>query len=126
LSIDLHLFRSGNAQQVQSVGDDGANGICQLEPGLQNVLRLALDAVGIVETVETAGYRAMLYFNRRQAALHMDISALKEYEFWLAAYTDRMAFPYRIDMWQYTNTGRVPGIVGDVDINVYFPKTPDT
>jgi len=79
-----------------------------------------------LETVETAGYRAMLYFNRRQAALHMDISALKEYEFWLAAYTDRMAFPYRIDMWQYTNTGRVPGIVGDVDINVYFPKTPDT
>ena len=78
-----------------------------------------------LETVETAGYRAMLYFNRRQAKLHMDISALKEYEFWLAAYTDRMEFPYRIDMWQYTNTGRVPGIVGDVDINVYFPKNPD-
>jgi GH25 family lysozyme M1 (1,4-beta-N-acetylmuramidase) len=78
-----------------------------------------------LETVETAGYRAMLYFNRRQAKLHMDISALKEYEFWLAAYTDRMEFPYRIDMWQYTNSGRVPGIVGDVDINVYFPKNPD-
>ncbi len=76
-----------------------------------------------LETIDAAGYRPMLYFNRRQARLHMDISALKEYEFWLAAYTDRMDFPYRIDMWQYTNTGRVPGIVGDVDINVYFPRT---
>lgn len=74
-----------------------------------------------LETVDAAGYRAMVYFNRRQAKYHMDISALKDYEFWLAAYTDRMDFPYKIHMWQYTNTGRVPGIIGDVDINVYFP-----
>lgn len=78
-----------------------------------------------LETVHGAGYRAMLYFNRRQAQYHMDISFLKDYEFWLAAYTDRMEFPYKINMWQYTNTGRVPGIEGDVDINVYFPISPD-
>ena len=48
----------------------------------------------------------------------MDISALKEYDFWLAAYTQRMEYEYKIDMWQYTNTGRVPGIQGDVDINL--------
>lgn len=78
-----------------------------------------------LETIHGAGYRSMLYFNRRQAQYHMDISALKEYEFWLAAYTDRMEFPYKINMWQYTNTGRVPGIEGDVDINVYFPISPD-
>lgn len=78
-----------------------------------------------LETIHGAGYRSMLYFNRRQAQYHMDISALKDYEFWLAAYTDRMDFPYKINMWQYTNTGRVPGIEGDVDINVYFPISPD-
>ncbi len=75
------------------------------------------------ETVKAAGYWPMVYFNRRQAQLHMDISALKEYDFWLAAYTDRMEFPYKIKMWQYTNTGRVPGVQGDVDINVFFPET---
>ncbi len=74
------------------------------------------------ETIESAGYWPMIYFNRRQAKYHMDISALKEYDFWLAAYTDRMEFPYKIKMWQYTNTGRVPGIDGDVDINVFFPE----
>ena len=78
-----------------------------------------------LETIQFSGYRAMLYFNRRQAQYHMDLSYLKDYEFWLAAYTDRMEFPYEIRMWQYTSSGRVPGIEGDVDINVYFPVTPD-
>ncbi len=76
-----------------------------------------------LETVENAGYDAMLYFNRRQAKTLLDLSQLKEYDFWLAAYTDRMEFPYKIKMWQYTNTGRVPGIEGDCDINIYFPET---
>jgi GH25 family lysozyme M1 (1,4-beta-N-acetylmuramidase) len=53
----------------------------------------------------------------------MDIAQLKDYDFWLAAYTDRMDFPYKIKMWQYTNTGTVPGIAVDVDINVFFPET---
>jgi len=78
-----------------------------------------------LETIEASDYRAFLYFNRRQAKYHMDINYLKDYDFWLAAYTDRMDFPYKIDMWQYTNQGRVPGIEGDVDINIYFPGNPD-
>lgn len=78
-----------------------------------------------LETIEASDYRAFLYFNRRQAKYHMDINYLKDFDFWLAAYTDRMDFPYKIDMWQYTNQGRVPGIEGDVDINIYFPGNPD-
>lgn len=76
-----------------------------------------------LETVEAAGYWPMLYFNRMQAKKLLDIGALKEYDFWLAAYTSRMTYPYKIKMWQYTNTGTVPGIEGDCDINVFFPET---
>jgi len=32
-----------------------------------------------------------------------------------------MTFPYRVDMWQYTEDGTVPGIDGTVDINLYLP-----
>lgn len=80
-------------------------------------------ADAFLKTVEEAGYWPMLYFNRRQSQKLLDIAALKEYDFWLAAYTDRMTFPYKIKMWQYTNEGSVPGIEGDVDINVFFPET---
>ena len=50
------------------------------------------------------------------------ISELKQYDFWLASYTDRMDFPYRVDMWQYTDTGSIPGIDTACDFNVYFPS----
>ena len=32
-----------------------------------------------------------------------------------------MNFPYKIKMWQYTNKGSVPGVVGECDVNIYFP-----
>lgn len=76
-----------------------------------------------LETIDAAGYWPMLYFNRRQSEKMLYLSELKEYDFWLAAYTDRMRFPYKIKMWQYTDQGRVPGVEGDCDINVFFPET---
>jgi GH25 family lysozyme M1 (1,4-beta-N-acetylmuramidase) len=74
-----------------------------------------------LDTIQAAGEWPMLYLNRRQAKYHMDIAQLKDYDFWLAAYTDRMDFPYKIKMWQYTNKGSVPGVVGECDVNIYFP-----
>ena len=47
---------------------------------------------------------------------------MKYYDFWLAMYTHLMDFPYRMKMWKYTDEGRVPGIEGNADINVYFPE----
>ena len=76
-----------------------------------------------LETIEAAGYWPMLYFNRRQSERLLYLSELKDYDFWLAAYTDRMRFPYKIKMWQYTESGRVPGVEGDCDINIFFPDT---
>ncbi len=81
--------------------------------------------LAFLQTIEAAGYRTMVYFNRTQSWKYLNLEELNDYEFWLAAYTQRMDFPYKIQMWQYTNTGKVPGVVGDCDINIYFPETPD-
>ena len=67
-----------------------------------------------------AGYQPMIYFNRNQAAYLLHLEELTDYPFWLAAYTDRMGFPYKVDMWQYTDSGRVPGIDGPVDVDILF------
>ena len=79
--------------------------------------------LAFLQTVEAAGYRPMVYFNRTQSWKYLNLEELTDYEFWLAAYTQRMDFPYKIKMWQYTNKGSVPGIEGDCDINIYFPNT---
>ena len=73
------------------------------------------------KTMVDFGYDPMVYFNWHLADNTLYLSELEEYPFWLALYQDRMTYPFRVEMWQYTCTGRVPGIQGDVDIDVYMP-----
>ena len=73
--------------------------------------------------VEAEGYESMIYFNphfHENEVLYLD--ELTDYHFWLAMYDTRMDYPYQIDMWQYSCTGSVPGITGDVDLNLYLPR----
>ena len=73
------------------------------------------------ETMVNFGYNPMVYFNWHLSENSLYLSELEDYPFWLALYQNRMTYPFRVEMWQYTCTGRVPGIQGDVDINVYMP-----
>ena len=79
-------------------------------------------SLAFLQAVEEAGYPVMLYCNSYQAVHQLYLDDLKNYDLWLAMYTKRMDFPYKMKMWQYTNKGRVPGIEGHTDINVYFPE----
>ena len=53
---------------------------------------------------------------------NLDLRYLTDYPVWLAHYTDSTDYPYSYVMWQYTQDGRVGGIRGDVDLNLYFVK----
>ena len=70
--------------------------------------------------VEDAGLETMVYFNPEQSDKQMYLEELTEFGFWLAMYTDHMDYEYKVDMWQYTCTGSVPGISGNTDINLFF------
>lgn len=74
------------------------------------------------EKVEASGRTAMIYFNPDHSDVQFYIEEVTAYDFWLAYYTQWMDYPYKVHMWQYTNKGTVPGIEGDVDINLYFPE----
>ena len=67
------------------------------------------------------GYQPMIYFNWHQSEKLYVLHELEDYPFWLALYQDRMTYPYKVEMWQYTDRGRVPGIEGNVDLNIYMP-----
>lgn len=74
------------------------------------------------QTVTQAGKRPMVYFDAYLAYSRLYLDELEEYPFWLAQYADTMFFTEPVAMWQYTCTGRVPGIEGDVDLNRYYPQ----
>ena len=77
-------------------------------------------AIAFCETVREAGYNPMIYFGRSQSVDLLNLEELVEYPFWLAMYSTIMDYPYKIDMWQYTDEGTVPGIQGNVDLNLWF------
>lgn len=72
------------------------------------------------QAIENAGYRPMIYYNTEMGALMLGIEALEGYEKWFAAYSDEFYYPYEYKVWQYSQTGRVLGIQGDVDLNISF------
>ena len=52
---------------------------------------------------------------------NVELNRLEAYDKWFAGYqTAAPYYPYRYTMWQYTSTGSVPGITGNVDINICF------
>ena len=72
--------------------------------------------------IRRAGYTPMVYFNISQSQDLLYLEELTDFDWWLARYADTMDFDYRVDLWQYTNQGSVPGIQGYVDVNLWFPE----
>ena len=68
--------------------------------------------------IEEAGIQPMIYFNSYQAVNLMELDYLTEYPWWLAMYDTEAEFPCRFDIWQYSSTGSVPGIEGNVDLDI--------
>jgi len=98
-------------------------------PGAENPRTKNMDARTLTEiqryfceTMTEKGFEPMIYFNWHQANNLYYLSELEDYDFWLAFYQDRMTFPYAVEMWQYTDQGKVPGIPTNVDLNVYIPR----
>lgn len=74
------------------------------------------------DVIQAAGYDTMIYANMKWFAFTLDLTKLTDYPKWYADYEPIPQCPYEFDMWQYTESGSVPGIDGNVDLNVYFPQ----
>ena len=79
-------------------------------------------AIAFCERIKEAGYTPMIYCNSRWFTMNLDLSQLTEYDKWFAQYYNRPFFPYDFQIWQYSSTGRVDGIQGDVDLNISFVR----
>lgn len=55
-------------------------------------------------------------------AYELDLEKLLDYPVWYADYEELPQTPYRFSMWQYSSTGSVPGIEGNVDLNIQLLK----
>lgn len=77
-------------------------------------------ALSFMNTVKDAGYHPMWYTNTFHLYYRYDLERMKNYDLWIADYEDYPSAYYYFTMWQYTASSFVPGIEGDVDINICF------
>lgn len=72
-------------------------------------------------TVQNAGYSAGVYANTNWFSEKINVSSLTSYHIWLAQYAASPTYSRsRYDIWQYSATGRVNGISGDVDLDISY------
>ena len=87
--------------------------------GLDNA-SLTQCAKAFCTRIQESGYTPAVYFNQDMGYLSFDLSELTEFSFWLAEYDSKPDFYYEFSLWQYSSTGTVAGIEGNVDLNLDF------
>ena len=76
-------------------------------------------AKAFCETILAAGYTPMIYANTNWSVLNINLEQLP-YDLWYAYYGTNLYYPYNFTMWQYSDSGKVDGISGNVDLNLSF------
>jgi GH25 family lysozyme M1 (1,4-beta-N-acetylmuramidase) len=71
-------------------------------------------------TIQNSGYTAGVYANKTWLNNKIDAGALGSYKIWLAQYAAAPTYNGRYNLWQYSSKGSVPGIKGNVDLNLSF------
>ena len=81
------------------------------------------------ERIKQAGYTPMVYANKSWLKNNLIMSELEQYEVWVAHYVktddpinNPTDYDGRFEIWQYTSEGSVPGISGNVDIDISYKK----
>lgn len=82
--------------------------------------RLTACTLAFCNTIRDAGYTPVIYQNAETALNLLDLTKLTEYDLWLAEHRDASGYYYDYRIWQYCSDGTVPGITGDVDLNICY------
>ncbi len=71
-------------------------------------------------TVQAEGYTAGVYANRNWLNTKINTGSLGSAKVWLAQYAAAPTYNGRYEMWQYSSTGKIGGIKGNVDLNISY------
>ena len=74
-------------------------------------------AINFCEEILKNGYNAGIYANLNWFNNYLDVKTLEKYYIWLAQWGDKHTADFKVDFWQYTSSGKILGITGNVDMN---------
>ncbi len=74
------------------------------------------------DTVTQGGRAAGVYASKSWYEHNLHAKDLEKYVIWVAQYNTECTYYGKIDYWQYSSKEQIPGIVGDVDVDVIYTK----
>lgn len=75
--------------------------------------------------LEKSGYYVSVYANKDWLENRIDNECKTKYDIWLAQWSAKTTYNGKFGMWQYTSSGKVNGISGNVDMNIAYKNYPD-
>ncbi|MCI9491168.1 MAG: hypothetical protein HFG97_14460 [Dorea sp.] len=107
-------FASENGQHTGRLYDKFKN---------QNKTAATNVCMAFCQEVVSRGYTPMVYGNPDMFTHYLNPGTISaSYQIWLAHYTTKTDYAGAYNYWQYSSTGRVNGISGNVDMNVRYVK----
>lgn len=94
--------------------------------GKLNKSKMTDIALAFCDTIKNTGYDAMVYANKTFLSKNLDHEVIENagYDVWLAHYTTNTNYTGDYKIWQYTSSGRIPGIEGKrFDCNFMYSGT---
>jgi GH25 family lysozyme M1 (1,4-beta-N-acetylmuramidase) len=125
----VSVLKQYNAKPLYPVMLDIENGQSDDGSDTYNQKLLPKEIVTIMaknfcNTLLNNGYYSGIYSFRNFLLDKIDPIILKSYPIWVAQWSDVNTYPYKYEMWQYSNNGTADGISGRVDLNISYIDYP--
>jgi GH25 family lysozyme M1 (1,4-beta-N-acetylmuramidase) len=117
-SAVIELIKKYNIEFPIYIDTEGAGGNGRADALDKETRTLVCEA--FCRTIENAGYKAGVYASRNWYYNNLETSGLERYQIWLAEYRSAPLYQGYYNMWQYTSKGKIDGIEGNVDLDIFY------
>lgn len=76
-----------------------------------------------LSVIQDKGYMGMVYASKAFLTDNLNMSSIP-YEIWVAQWASKCTYAGDVGVWQYSETGKVNGINGNVDMNIAYKDYP--
>lgn len=118
MAVFLHVIAGKKFDMPIYIDFEERNQFALGRTACSNMIRAAF------KVLESAGYWAGLYIFRSALENYVDDDIKAKKAIAVAEYASACHYSGQYGMWQYSNTGRVNGISGDVDLDVCYVDYP--
>lgn len=91
----------------------------------QNIFSLGIGRCSAIcrafcSKLEDAGYFVGIYSSKSHLMSYLSAEIRERYAIWVAQYYSECTYPAQHTMWQYSDSGKIDGISGNVDLDVSY------